>query len=131
MGAEKLHKGKASGVCQNRNGVYYKQEQVSPDEWRWAIDDEMNDRVAGLEKSRRDLYWALRSRILTDEEMARVASYGDSLVIEQMESYDPAGKQKELNDALLQQFRMRAIVAGQTRSTNSKQNADANDSQAK
>lgn len=53
--------------------------------------------------------WALRSRVLTEQEMARVADYGDSLNIEPWVSYNAAEKAKELNDALLQQFRLRAV----------------------
>jgi hypothetical protein len=56
---------------------------------------------------RRELYWALRSRIITNDEMKQVEELGVNLVIATGEGFFRLEKERELNDALLQQFRMR------------------------
>lgn len=71
----------------------------------------MCDRNCSHSVDRRNLYWALRTRVLTDEEMGRVASLGISLCIEPMTPYREIDKIRELNEALLQQFKLRAITS--------------------
>lgn len=95
----------------NCNGINYHKVEVLPGKWQWVVNEEAERRQHEHNQHRKDLYWALRSRILTDEEMDEVAQYGDSLCIEPMVSYYPAEKKQELNDALLQQFRMRQKAA--------------------
>jgi len=60
-----------------------------------------------LEEDHRKLYWALRSRIISDDEMRRVEEFGVYLVIEWSVPFLRPEKEQELNAALLQQFRMR------------------------
>lgn len=94
----------------NNNGTEYRKVEVSPDHWEWQVDKAAMEAGARYEQQRRDLYWALRSRVLTDDEMAEVTRYGDGLNVEPMVPYRPADKAIELNDALLQQFRLRQGV---------------------
>jgi hypothetical protein len=93
----------------NINGTSYRAKEVEPGKWQWVVNTESMDRMADLDTRRRNLYWALRSRLLTDEEMAQVASWGSSLNIDSGVCYSADEKARELNDALLQQFRFRAI----------------------
>jgi hypothetical protein len=99
------------GGC-NMNGVHYKKTEISPGKWQWIVDVETENYARVQQDRRRNLYWALRSRVLTDEEMAEVGRYGDGLNIEPLQGYMPEEKMRELNDALLQQFKLRAAAAG-------------------
>lgn len=92
------------------NGTQYKKSEVSPGKWEWVQDIEAMNSMADRENHRRDLFWALRSRILTDDEMKEVVEYGNSLNIELNQSYFPEEKFKELNEALFQQHRLRSIT---------------------
>lgn len=76
-----------------------RQASLSPGEY-WRKDEER----------KRELIFALRSRVLTDEEMAEVASYDISLVITPNVSYMREEKDKYFNDLLLQQFKLRAAL---------------------
>ena len=87
---------------------------------KWTIDgdwqareDEWQRQLANEESHKAELYWALRSRILTDEEIAEVARYGDSLVRTSKRSSSLDEREKRLNEALLQQFRLRAVLNSQ------------------
>jgi hypothetical protein len=68
-----------------------------------------------LEKHRADLYFAMRSRVLTKKEMSEVVDYGESLTtplcFNGCFSY-PEQERRAFNDALLQQFKLR-VAAGQ------------------
>lgn len=61
-------------------------------------------------EARRSLFWALRSRVLTEVEMAEVARLGDNLNRYYGEPYNETEKMRQLNDAILQQFRLRAVA---------------------
>jgi hypothetical protein len=98
----------------NINGTQYKPSEVSPGRWQWIVDAEAKQE----ETHRSSLYWALRSRVLTDEEMAEVERYGDCLNIQNGMSYSAEAKARELNNALLQQFRLREIARAAAKSTN-------------
>jgi hypothetical protein len=66
-----------------------------------------------MERMRHDLFTALTSRVLTEEEMARAVAFGSSLNIGFGEKHDPAQKERELSDALETQARLRrAATAG-------------------
>ena len=65
--------------------------------------------VKRQEKRRHDLGFALRSRIITPEEMGRVAEYGDSLYMEHRGFAPGDAERQALNDALLQQFKMQGM----------------------
>lgn len=98
------------GGVLNINGIQYKKAEVSPGHWQWVMDDEAMKHFGERDRHRRDLFWALRSRILTDTEMDEVARYGDDLNIESFVPYSPQEKMREMNDALLQQFKLRAAA---------------------
>ena len=76
--------------------------------------------MSTAEARRRELYAALRSRVLTDEELSEVMDM-DYLITVRMEYCDENGsrsetfkkqeKQREFNDALYQQARIRALNA--------------------
>lgn len=91
----------------NANGTQYRKTEVEPGKWQWTIDQEAMESKARSDQARRDLYWALRTRVLTADEMSRVQQMGLWLVTEENVSYYEADKQRELNDALLQQFKLR------------------------
>lgn len=61
-------------------------------------------------RHRHDLYWALRTRLLSVDEMKEVEQLGIALIIEEMQPYRESEKQAELNAALLQQFKIRLMV---------------------
>lgn len=93
------------------NGTPYHKVEVAPGKWRWEINSEVLHYMRAREKAKRELFWALRSRVLTGDEMAEVGRLGDRLNIESYVPYNPKEKSDELNAALLQQFRLRAIAA--------------------
>ena len=66
----------------NCNGIPYFRKEVSPGKWQWVIDQESLRRSNEWDQQRRDLYWALQTRVLTDDEMAQVKNYGSRLNIE-------------------------------------------------
>lgn len=61
-----------------------------------------------LERPRRELWRALRSRALSDEELVEVARYGASLNVEPTMPYQAGEKLQELTNALLIQQMSRA-----------------------
>jgi len=65
--------------------------------------------IMAYQKHREDLAWALQSRVLTDKEMTEVSTLGITLFVQDGQPYYEADKQKQLNEALLQQFRLRAM----------------------
>jgi hypothetical protein len=71
----------------------------------------MDNFIDTYEKRKTDLYWALRTRVLTDEEMGEVAKHDYCLLIRSGEVYTPSEKIKEFGDALLQQFKIRHITS--------------------
>lgn len=99
-------------LCESFSNGYeqYKRSEVSPGRWQWVVDEDAMEASRRYETRRRNLYWALRSRVLSEEEMAEVGRWGDRLNIEPMVSYSAPEKARELNDALLQQFRLRAAA---------------------
>lgn len=91
----------------NINGTQYRKTEVEPGKWQWTIDQEAMESKARSAQARRDLYWALRTRVLTADEMSRVQQMGLWLVTEENTPYYEANKQREFNEALLQQFKLR------------------------
>lgn len=63
-----------------------------------------------IDRERGDLYWALRTRVLTDHEMRRVQDLGYHICIGTHESYRAESKIAEFNAALLQQYQIRDIA---------------------
>ena len=96
----------------NVNGIPYKKEEVAPGEWEWVVDEKSHRRALERAQRRRDLFWALRTRVLTDEEFVEAQSHGEYLNIEPMVSFRADEKARELNDAYVTQAKLRAIAAG-------------------
>lgn len=91
----------------------------------WVVDNAAMKRAQAAEDHRRELYWALRSRVLTDDEMAEVEKYDFRLVIAPMQTYMEKDKREEFNAALLQQFKLRKAaqeIASPSRCVNVAQN---------
>ena len=87
----------------NLNGTQYLKVEVAPDKWEWAVDEKAMAHLRQIEQSRRDLYWALRSRVLTVKEMAQVKQYDYHIIVEPMTPYREEDVRRQFNDALLQQ----------------------------
>lgn len=75
---------------------------------------EMREADDREERHRRELIWALRTRILTNKEMAEVMQRGEQLLVTPWTQFNKREVEweveREFNDLLLQQFRMRAIT---------------------
>lgn len=91
----------------NINGVMYYKVEMTPGNWQWVENIAANEAIANYNNRKRYLMQALQSRILTDAEMNEVNSHGRDLNIYNMEPYQEEQKQRELNEALLQQHRLR------------------------
>lgn len=89
------------------NGVAYHKVEINKGQWQWVEDITANEAIASYNNRKRYLMQALQSRILTDAEMNEVNSHGRDLNIYNMEPYQEEQKQRELNEALLQQHRLR------------------------
>jgi len=96
----------------NINGTPYRKEEVEPEKWQWIVDEASLKRQREWEQERRDLWWALRSRLLTDEEMEEVKRQGSWLNVEPMQSYNRTEKAMELTDALHKQALLRLAAQG-------------------
>lgn len=67
---------------------------------------------AEMVKHHDELIWALRTRVLTQEEMEEVVRHKEDLYIRTGVSYNREEIRRRFNDDLFQQFRLRTI-AGQ------------------
>jgi hypothetical protein len=97
------------------DGEYqYKGADAGHGRCKWVVDQEATKDIqqaeAQYEKHRQDLLWALRSRPLTPQEMGEVEQMGLSLVTPNNVQYDENEKVRELNDDLLQQYRLQAAA---------------------
>jgi hypothetical protein len=85
---------------------------------KWTVDEAatkaMHEREEKERKHRHDLYWALRTRVLTPQEMKEVEQYDYYLVVNEIAGYSQEEKLKEFNDALLQQFKLQAASANKS-----------------
>ena len=72
---------------------------------------DQNTRLAEYEKHKRDLVFALQSRVLTDQEMGEVASYDYSLLTTCMIPYSETEVRRQFSDLLLTQFKIRAAAS--------------------
>lgn len=90
------------------DGDWWTQVEFEPGRWRWEWDSKRSAEAQQERDKRHRLMWAMRSRVLTDEEMALVERYGTRLNIDMGVNYKEEEKRKELNDLLFQQFRLRA-----------------------
>jgi hypothetical protein len=79
----------------------------------WYVGDDEAERQKAARRQHIDaLAFALQSRILTDAEMQEVAGLGTRLFTREMVGYREEDVQRQLNEALLQQFRLRAAAHG-------------------
>ena len=97
------------------NGIPYDKKEIDG-KWQWVVDEKLLREKQQREQHRCDLYWALRSRILTSDEFKEVIQYGSSLNIDLDTPFCSEEKTRELNDALLQQFKMRLLSANKLES---------------
>lgn len=74
-------------------------------------EDEHKQWIANREREREDLWWALRTRLLTDDEMKQVRGWGDRLNVALATPYNGSEKRKELNDALANQAMLQMAKA--------------------
>ncbi len=68
---------------------------------------EPTDQQVKYEIRKADLIWALRTRVLSPEEMEEVRSHGPYLVVQRGETFRQAEIEQRFNDLMLLQFRMR------------------------
>lgn len=92
------------------NDVPHSKKEIAPGEWRWVVNEVLLAARDASETARRNLLWALRSRVLAEDEMKRVDQYGSSLNIDPGVSFYRLEKSRELNEALLQQARLRSAL---------------------
>lgn len=89
----------------------FTQYKRNEDDSAWIIDEEANKSMAAHHTRKTELAWALRTRVLTEEEMGIVASYDYHLITNSGQSYNETEVRRQFNDMLLQQFRLRAAAA--------------------
>lgn len=94
----------------NLNGVPYHKVEVEPGKWQWQVDKEVQQASWDHETRKRQLATDMQTRILTEEEMQEAIQHGIHLFTYNMQSYSCEEKQKEFNEAICQQYRLRAIV---------------------
>lgn len=98
----------------NCNGINYLKKEVSPGRWQWVENEEANRRQWEREDRKRKLFFALQTRALTPEEEIEALEHGTNLNIENMVSYSPEVKQRELQDAWFQQRRLQLLARTET-----------------
>ncbi len=69
-----------------------------------------NAEVYEMEAPKRELWWTLRTRALTDEELQRVREVGYGLCIDTRYPYNEHEKRMEFNAALAEQARIRLLA---------------------
>jgi hypothetical protein len=83
---------------------------------KMVVDEEASRRAtevtASHEKARTDLLWAARTRILSEEEMTILRELGSNVFVSPGVPFHQEGVDRQFNDLLLQQFRMREIKQG-------------------
>jgi hypothetical protein len=76
---------------------------------------EWREREAAENKAKDELLFAMRTRILTDEEVAQVGRYGEDLLIRfhggSSGGYQQEDLERRMNEFYAQQFRLRAIAS--------------------
>ena len=70
----------------------------------------MSEGLDTWQEEKKKLYYALRTRVLTDEELKKVEQLDYHITVEMMVSYNEQDKKREFLDAMLQQFRLRLAV---------------------
>ena len=94
----------SNGFCQ------YKTVEIAPGSYQWTINEDAMAHKRQEYERRHELMWALRSRVLSDEEMAEVSTWGEHLNIDEGIPFSREEKMRELNSLLLQQFQLRAAA---------------------
>jgi hypothetical protein len=95
----------------NANGTQYKKAEVSPGKWQWIVDEEAMKSFADMNAHRRNLFYALTHRVLTDAELKEALGYGDSLNVEPNVGYYAEEKGRELQRAFQLQETLRRMAA--------------------
>lgn len=89
----------------NSGGTQYK---CTP-QGTWAVDQTAMEYASAETKHRSELYWALRTRVLTEVELDEVRRYDYGLLVHYNDPFNPVQVNREYLDALEQQFRLRAL----------------------
>lgn len=91
----------------NVNGTQYMQSEVSPGKWQWVVDEDAMKRLREYNEHKYELWLALTTRVITNDELKEVASYGNDLNVQSGVLYNATEKLQELNNALLIQQMLR------------------------
>jgi hypothetical protein len=93
------------------NSTPYKKEEVEPGRWQWVVNQEAQQRLREYEQRESDLWWALRTRVLTDEEMAEVRQHDYHLLARNMQPYNEDNLKRQFDRALVTQLYLRMDAA--------------------
>ena len=85
----------------------YIAKQISPGHCRWIEDIEGENSIAQYEAKKAALFHALKTRVLTDEELKSVGEFGSSLNTPDGIPYDSRQTAEELTQALMIQQMLR------------------------
>lgn len=96
----------------NINGTPYKKEEVEPNKWQWVVDKASQKREWEYQARKNKLGIDLQTRVLSEYEMAEVSGHGYHLFVTPMVPYSELDKQRQFNEAMCQQHRLRAIAKG-------------------
>lgn len=95
----------------NVNGTQYKKVEVVPGKWQWKEDEAAMKFMRDAERHKMELWFALTTRVLTDDELKEAVSYGSFLNLQTMVPYNAEEKSQELTSAFLVQQRLRESQA--------------------
>lgn len=98
----------------NINGTPYKKSEVEPEKWQWVKDERAIESLREYQQVKSELFHALTSRVLTNEELLKAASYGSTLNTPCNISYNPKDRGEELTRAFLIQSMLRQSLTPST-----------------
>ncbi len=71
----------------NMNGVQYHKVECPDGRWKWDVNEHAMEWIRAREDEQLELARAFQSRLLTDEELARVMSYGSHIFVREMQAF--------------------------------------------
>lgn len=95
------------GVMISGSEIYHKK-QVDPGKWQWVRDYEAEEQSQEEQNKKHELWVALSTRVLSDDEMKRVVQYGSYINVEPNVGHNPSEKLMEIQNALIIQQMLRA-----------------------
>lgn len=96
----------------NINGTPYLRKEVEPGHWQYVVDEGAVKWQRQREARRQELWTALRTRVVTDEEMREILNYGDMINTPENVPFFQPEKDRERNDAFVTQLRLRTAAKG-------------------